>query len=268
MKPFFSIITPMFNSSALIGATIESVLGQDFSDWEMIVVDDASSDDGAGCKVVQSYADKDCRIKLIVAKVNKGSGGARNEAMKEASGVYFAFLDSDDVWHSDYLSTMKKHIDECVDESVKIYFSGYRRMNEDCTKEILPPFYYKKRVNVSRLLLQDPILPSACIVHANHIRGKYFFREELKSFCDDWVFFIDIMKQKVFAQGYSDILVDYRMIENSITYSKIKNIKPHWIVYRKILKFSIIKSLFCIIVYGIGTIKKYGLKHIVYGVQL
>ena len=102
----------MWKGAALVGRTIESVLAQNFTDWEMIIVDDASPDDGAGCKVVQSYAEKDSRIKLIAAKVNKGSSGARNEAMRNAQGRYFAFLDSDDIWHPDYLSVMKDNIEK------------------------------------------------------------------------------------------------------------------------------------------------------------
>lgn len=72
----------------------------------MIIVDNASPDKGEGCKVVQSYADKDSRIKLIAATVNKGSSGARNEAMRNAKGQFLAFLDSDDIWHPEYLSTI------------------------------------------------------------------------------------------------------------------------------------------------------------------
>ena len=79
-----SIITPMWKGAALVGKTIDSVLSQSYKNWEMIIVDDASPDDGAGCKVVQSYADKDSRIHLISAKVNRGSSGARNQAMQVA----------------------------------------------------------------------------------------------------------------------------------------------------------------------------------------
>ena len=109
-NPKVSILTPMWKGVALVGATIDSVLAQTYTDWEMIIVDDCSPDEGAGCKVVQSYADKDSRIKLIAATVNKGSSGARNEAMRNAKGRYFAFLDSDDIWHPEYLSTMMKYI--------------------------------------------------------------------------------------------------------------------------------------------------------------
>lgn len=126
-----SIITPMYKDASLVAQTIESVLSQTYKNWEMIIVDDCSPDGGAGADVVQKYADKDSRIKLICAKVNRGSSGARNQAMEVAKGQYFAFLDSDDIWHPDYLSTMMEHISNNKDNSIAIYFCSYRK-NELC----------------------------------------------------------------------------------------------------------------------------------------
>lgn len=255
--PVFSIITPMWKGASLVGATIESVLAQTFMDWEMIIVDDASPDDGAGCKIVQSYADKDRRITLIAAKVNKGSSGARNEAMRNAKGQYFAFLDSDDIWHPEYLETMKKHIDECTDESVAIYFSGYRRMNSTCSDVILPDYYCSGKKDFKKLLYHCPIFPSAAIVDTRKIKIPVFFREELKALRDDYVYWLDIMQQNLCCMGYSDILVDYRMRDDSMTASKTKMIKPQWRIYRNVLNYNSFKSMFYLINWGINGLKKY-----------
>ena len=94
MKELVSIITPTYNCSKFIGATIESVLSQTYKNFEMIIVDDASTDDTES--VVKSYKDK--RIKYIKLKTNSGPAVARNTAMEEAKGKYMAFLDSDDLW--------------------------------------------------------------------------------------------------------------------------------------------------------------------------
>jgi teichuronic acid biosynthesis glycosyltransferase TuaG len=77
-KGLVSIITPMYKGAEFVGDTIESVLKQTYTNWEMIIVDDCSPDDGAGINVVKRYADP--RIKLIESKINKGSSGARNIA--------------------------------------------------------------------------------------------------------------------------------------------------------------------------------------------
>ena len=256
-KPLFSIITPMWKGAALVGATIESVLAQSFEDWEMIIVDDASPDEGEGCRVVQSYADKDSRIKLIPAKVNKGSSGARNEAMRNAQGQFLAFLDSDDIWHKDYLSVMKKHIEECNDPTVAIYFSGYRRMNSACSEVVLPDYSCSGKKDFKKLLYHCPIFPSAAIVDTNKLKEKVFFREELKALRDDYVYWLDIMKQDLCCMGYDDILVDYRMRDDSMTASKTKMIKPQWRIYREILHFNVFKSLFYLFTWGMNGLKKY-----------
>ena len=92
----------MYKGAAFVGETIESVLAQSYQNWEMIIVDDCSPDDGTGIAEVNKYT-SDPRIKLIASKENRGSSGARNIALKEAKGRYIAFLDSDDIWHHDFL---------------------------------------------------------------------------------------------------------------------------------------------------------------------
>ena len=176
-NPTVSIITPMWKGAALVGATIESVLKQDYIDWEMIIVDDCSPDEGAGTSVVQSYADKDARIQLIRATVNRGSSGARNQAMDVAKGRFFAFLDSDDIWHPTYLSTMMKHIEENKDESVAIFFTSYRRMNSKCDAELLTPYIFEGKRTYKQLLRHCPIFPSAAIVDTSKLQNKVMFND-------------------------------------------------------------------------------------------
>jgi glycosyltransferase involved in cell wall biosynthesis len=123
-KPLFSIITPMYKGAALVGATIDSVLRQTEGDWEMIIVDDCSPDNGDGVAAVKKYSERDPRIKIIQSPKNRGSSGARNLAMENAVGRYYAFLDSDDIWDADYLEKMRKHIDANKDETAAIFFCG------------------------------------------------------------------------------------------------------------------------------------------------
>ena len=92
--PTVSIILPIYNRAATLRRCIESALGQRFADWEMVAVDDGSSDDSAA--IVESYGDS--RIRLIRHEVNRGAGAARDTAMQAARGEYFALLDSDDEW--------------------------------------------------------------------------------------------------------------------------------------------------------------------------
>lgn len=93
-RPKVSVVIPVFNRAGLIGRALDSVLAQTLADYEIIVVDDASTD-GSAAFVEQRYVDK---LKLIRNERNRGAGAARNLGVAAASGHYVAFLDSDDAW--------------------------------------------------------------------------------------------------------------------------------------------------------------------------
>jgi len=91
-----SIITPAYNAEHFISATIQSVISQTFTNWEMIIVDDGSSDNT--CAIINNFVAIDNRINLLKHSQNLGTGVARNKGIKKATGNYIAFLDADDVW--------------------------------------------------------------------------------------------------------------------------------------------------------------------------
>jgi hypothetical protein len=110
-KPYFSIITPMYNRGNLIGRTINSCLSQDFPDFEVIVVDDGSTDDSR--EVVKAYADP--RVKLICHATNRGQCAARNTGVEVAQGDWIIYLDSDDELIPGALTTIYQRIREVGD---------------------------------------------------------------------------------------------------------------------------------------------------------
>lgn len=106
-----SVITPTYNCAKFIGETIESVQAQTYQQWEMIIVDDCSTDNTK--EIVDKYIKEDSRIKYFCLKNNSGAAVARTKAMELANGEYMAFLDSDDIWTEEklkkQLAFMKKH---------------------------------------------------------------------------------------------------------------------------------------------------------------
>ena len=96
MSPLISIITPNYNCARFIAQTIESVLAQTHTDWEMLIVDDCSTD--GSYEIALEYAARDPRIKVMRNERNSGAAVSRNRALDAAQGEYIAFLDSDDLW--------------------------------------------------------------------------------------------------------------------------------------------------------------------------
>ena len=122
MKDLISIITPTYNCAKFIGVTIESVMKQTYENWEMIIVDDASTDNTE--EIVRRYDDK--RIKYVKLEKNSGAAIARNKAMKLAQGKYMAFLDSDDIWKENKL---EKQINFMEEHNYNITCTAYEKVD-------------------------------------------------------------------------------------------------------------------------------------------
>ena len=119
VTPFFSVVIPTYNRSGLLKEAVHSIMDQSFEDFELLIVDDHSSDDTKN--VVASF--KDSRIKYISNDRTKGGAGTRNAGIFRAKGRWVAFLDDDDVWLSNKLELQYKKIQE-VDSVVGLVYSG------------------------------------------------------------------------------------------------------------------------------------------------
>ena len=93
-----SIVLPAYNSSKYISITIDSVLNQDYSNWELIITDDCSTDNTLN--ILEEYANKDERIKIYKLKANAGAAAARNNSLKYCNSKFISFIDSDDTYNS------------------------------------------------------------------------------------------------------------------------------------------------------------------------
>lgn len=250
-KGLVSIITPMYKGAAFVGETIESVLKQTYPNWEMIIVDDCSPDDGAGINVVKQY--KDSRIKLIESKVNKGSSGARNIALKEARGQYIAFLDSDDTWFPVYLERQIKFM---LDGGYSLVFSSRRRIQELGNDDIYKPFIVPDKISYSELLKRCPIFISTTLYDRAKC-GLFYFNEDLGSLRDDWVYWLAILKKIGIAYGNREILGNYRIRGGSATSNKWKVMVSQWRVLRSVEKLRYFNALYCFFSWLIFGMTKY-----------
>ncbi|MDE7256747.1 MAG: glycosyltransferase, partial [Clostridia bacterium] len=125
MSGLVSIIMPNYNCEKYIGETVESVLNQTYTNWELLIVDDCSADNSL--EIIKGFAEKDARIKVFVNEKSSGAAASRNRAIREAGGKWIAFLDSDDLWTADKL---EKQIKFMEDNGYHFSCTDYDHINE------------------------------------------------------------------------------------------------------------------------------------------
>ena len=249
MYPEISIITPVFESELFIKLTIESVLNQTYQNWELIIIDDASSD--GSVKIAESFAVKDERIKFIKLDSNQGAAAARNRGIKEASGRYIAFLDSDDLWHEEKLYKQLKFMKK---NHYAFTYTGFEKINEE-GKVIGAIFPYKEEVCYYDLLKSNHIGCLTAMVDLK-ILGCKMYMPDIKKRQDQGLW-LKILKEIDKAYCLYEILGQYRIREGSISVNKIDNLKYQWKLYRNIEKINIVKSFYYMIFYVFYGMKKY-----------
>ncbi|MFW6271393.1 MAG: glycosyltransferase family 2 protein [Bacillota bacterium] len=235
-KYLISIITPIYNSKEFISETIESVLSQSYNNWEIIIVDDCSTDNGVN--IVKKYQKNNDRIKLIELEKNSGAAIARNTAIKNANGRYIAFLDSDDLWHPDKL---KKQIQFMQKNDYAFTYTNYQKMTEsgELTNEIVKS---PSKLDYEKALHTNYIGCLTAIYDTKKL-GKLYMPEIRKR--QDYGLWLKILKQ-VDGYGLDENLAYYRVRNNSVSSNKLNLIKYNWKLYRKIENLSIFESSYYI----------------------
>lgn len=247
MNELISIITPTYNCGRFIAETIESVLNQTYENWEMIIVDDCSTDNTK--EIVQKYSDKDQRIKYYLLEVNSGAAIARTKAMELANGEYMAFLDSDDLWMKNKLEYQLNFMKE---NNYNFTCTKYEQIDEQ-GKSLDRIIKVKKKTDYNGVLLTCPVGNSTVMYNVNNI-GKFEVPNIRKR--NDDALWLQMLKKEQYIYGIDMSLMKYRIRSNSISSNKIDLVRYHWYLYRDIEHLSIIRSLFHIAYWGIIKILK------------
>ena len=242
-----TIIMPSYDSEKFIIESVESVLAQTYSNWELIIVDDCSPDDSN--KIITKYVDSDCRIKLIKLQKNSGPAIARNMAIETANGRYIAFLDSDDVWLPNKLETQ---INFMHDNDLAFTYSSYGLVGED--NEHLGVFITKDKISYFDMLKTCSVGCLTAIYDTEKI-GKQYMPLILKR--QDYGLWLKILKLIGETKGILEPLATYRIRKNSVSSNKVKAAKYQWKIYREIEKLSFLKSLYYFAFYAYNGIIKY-----------
>ena len=247
MSALVSIITPSYNSARFINECVGSVLEQTYTNWELIIVDDASDDNSR--KLISNIAARDNRIKFVFLTENIGVAGARNIALGKSKGRYIAFLDSDDVWKKEKLT---KQIDFMQSHDISFSFSSYEPMSEngiEIFKEIKAPL----KIDYNSFL-KNTIIGCLTVVLDKHKIGDFKMPNLRTS--QDVALWLSIMKGGVVAYGIKQSLAYYRIVGESNTSNKFKVIVGVWRIYRNEEGLGYIKSIWYFLNYAFNAVKK------------
>lgn len=236
-----SVITPAYNCAQFIGKTIESVQAQTYDNWEMVIVDDSSTDNTR--EVVESYSKDDSRVRYICLKENSGAAVARTESMKAAEGEYMAFLDSDDMWKPEKLD---KQLAFMREEGHPFSCTAYEQVDEQGNPlgKVIKTI---RRTSYNRLLLDCPV-GNSTVMYSVRAMGKFEVPNIRKR--NDDALWLQMLKKEPYIWGMPEILAEYRVREGSISHNKFDLVKYHWKLYREIEHLGVLRSIFHVLIWG------------------
>jgi len=234
MKELISIIMPTYNVEKYVGDAIESIINQTFTNWELLITDDCSTDRTR--EIVRKYISKDSRIILFTLDNNSGAGAARNKAIEAANGRFIAFCDSDDLW---YPYKLEMQMNFMSANSYEFVFSANEYVNSNL--DIIGIGW--KRMKVTRnILLYECNIGTPGVIYDTKRIGKIYFPLIRKR--QDWVMWLRIIEKTDCLYSINWPLWKCRKRDDSLTSNKWNLVKYNLEVYNKILGFPLVKSYF------------------------
>lgn len=248
MSEKVSVIMPVHNAARYIEAAIRSVMAQTYKNWELLVVDDASSD--ISMEIARRLANEDARIRILHNDRPTGYPATpRNVAVDAAEGRYIAFLDSDDIWLPDKLEHQLPFFEESSE--IGVVFSDYEKVDAEANRKhriIRAP----KRVDY-KLLLFGNVIGNVTGIYDTHRVGKVHFRKVRH---EDYAMWLSILKRGFIARNTGVVAALYRVAGNSVSSQKLHLLGWQWNIYRRVEKLGFFKSVYYYANYAVrGFIK-------------
>lgn len=243
--PLVSIVMPSYNSSKTIKESIESVLSQDYDNWELLITDDCSSDKTVS--IVNDFSSQDKRVTLIVNEVNAGAGFSRNVSIARSSGKYIAFLDADDIWMPNKLSAQVKYME---DTGVFFTYTAYQKFSENGLGSIITP---PLQVTYKKLLYSNVI---GCLTAM--FNAEALGRQEMPLIRkrQDMGLWLKLLKKSHTAYAIPDVLALYR-VDSGMTQNKLNAAKYQWEFYRNVVGLNLYQATWYFIWYAVNGFIKY-----------
>lgn len=258
--PSVSVVMPAYKAEHQISASINSVVAQSFTSWELIVVEDCSPD--ATAEVVKAWTERDPRIRLVRMSQNSGPSKARNKGIAQAKGRYIAFLDSDDLWLPEKL---KMQIAAMEAQAAPFSCTSYRVFKGDHPDRTVN---VPKRITLKRML-RGSVIGCLTVVYDSQALGKQYFpnldalingsswQTRISHMLhEDYALWLDILNLRstsgdpMFCLGVEDVLAHYNDNALSFSSNKTKAALSQWIIYRRHIKLDLLRSVYYFVRYA------------------
>jgi teichuronic acid biosynthesis glycosyltransferase TuaG len=226
MDPLVSIITPLHNAEHTIQECMNSVFNQTYDNWEHIITDNLSTDNGP--EIVTQQMFKDPRVSLLKFEEKPSAGLTRNVSLEAAKGQYIAFLDADDFWDPKKLELQIKFMQ---DNDLSFSWTSYRVMKKETQNLSTLPVRQSKGPALSgQLLSKKAVIGCLTAVYDTHKLGKVKMKDIKKR--QDFVLFVELLqkseKKGFKCAGLTDVLATYRVLDGSLSSDKKSAAKHQW----------------------------------------
>ena len=245
-----SIIVPVYNVEKYIEETMDCVRAQTYSDWELLLVEDGSTDKSAA--LIEAYMQRtgDERIRLIRQPGNLGAAKARNRGLLEAKGRYIAYLDSDDLWVPEKLDRELKFMQE---KKAAFAFTGYEFADEQgkgTGKVVRVP----QTLTYKQALKNTTIFTTTVMFDTEKIDKELLKMPIIKS--EDTALWWKVLRCGYVAYGLDENLVKYRRVGQSLSSNKLEAVRRIWNLYRKAEGMSVLSSAWNFCFWAVRAVKR------------
>lgn len=244
-----SVVMPVYNASRFLRESIESVLRQTYTDFELILVNDCSSDDSLS--IMQEYFNADNRVLVFSNNENKGVSYTRNFGVNKASGEYIALIDSDDMWADDKLEKQLKLVSEYKDTAICFTGSAFVDTNSVRSNFV---FSVPEKVDYKTLLKQNVISCSSVLIKKELLKKYPMEHDDMH---EDFAVWLSVLKEGHIARAVNEPLLIYRVDKNSKSGNKFKSLKMGYRVY-KYMGINFFMRCYYMMSYIVKGIKKHG----------
>lgn len=250
MDELISVITPVYNVEKYIVETMECVTAQSYPHWELLLVEDCSSD--GTVKTITDYMEmrKDPRLRLVRQPSNMGAAKARNRGLGEARGRYIAYLDADDLWTPDKL---ERELHFMQEKNAAFVFTGYEFADEQGrgTGKVV---HVPETLNYRQALSNTTIFTTTVMFDTQKIAKEQLEMPDMKS--EDTALWFRVLRNGYTAYGLDENLVKYRRAGKSLSSNKLEAIRRIWNLYRRSERLSLPQSACHFCLWAVRAVKR------------